>query len=94
MHNGNGYFIHFQFIYFFYHIAADLLFFFSGEFCQGTVRTLAYSADHLLYIKKLFAPVLFNDVDLSVRSELFAIIFIFFMGMFKITAHLSLPFIR
>ena len=94
MHNGNGNFIHFQFVYLVYHILADLLFFFFGEFRQGAVCTFAYCTDYLLYIKKLLAPVLFYDIDLPVRSELFAIIFIFFMVMFKIAAHFSLPFIR
>ena len=94
MHNGNGNFIHFQFVYLVYHILADIFFFLFGEFRQCAVCTFAYCTDYLLYIKKLLAPVLFYDIDLPVRSELFAIIFIFFMVMFKIAAHISLPFIR
>ena len=92
MHDRNGNFGCVQFVYLINYILANQAFFFAGKFRQCSVCAFSYRIDHFLHVKGFPAAVLFDDAHIYRREKLLPIIDVFGNCLFKITAHVPIPF--
>ena len=91
MHNGDGNFILLKLVHLFYHILADMTFFFFCKFSQCTVSALANGIHYLLHVKCLFAAVLFNDLHISFCLKLGTVIGCVFAHLLHFNTHGAIP---